>query len=421
MPTPASSSYRRVLTTPGAVRFSAAGLLARLPLSMVGLGIVLAVTAQTGSYAVAGAVSASYVAANAVCAVFLARLVDRVGQHRVLGLAVTLSAVALGSLVVAVEAGWPTPVPHLLAALSGATMPNVGAAVRERWSHVVDDRELLDTAFAVEAVNDEVVYMTGPVIATALAAAVHPVAGLVTAATAALVGTWALVVQRGTEPPRHAAEDRATAAEPMPWLRLVPLVIGALALGILFGGSEVAVVAFAEEAGHKPLAGLLLAVWALGSLLAGLISGAVVIRRPAASRYRLGLLVLSLLMVPLPFVESLWLASVVLFLAGFAISPTMIAAVSWTQDLVPASRLNEGMTVVSTGIYAGVAPGAALVGMVVDAAGASASFWVPAAAGLVGAAAAWAAGGAGGDRKLSSVVEPADGTAQHTAPGSSAG
>ena len=394
MPSPAPSAYRRVLTTPGAVRFSAAGLLARLPLSMVGLGIVLAVTAATGSYAVAGAVSAAYVAANAVCAVFLARFVDRLGQRRVLGAAVSLSASALAGLVVAVELGWPTPAPHAFAALAGATMPNVGAAVRERWSHAVRDRTLLDTAFAVEAVNDEVVYMVGPVLATALAVTVHPVAGLATAGVAALLGTWALVVQRASEPPRHAAEDRAdAAAEPMPWLRLTPLIVGAVCLGVLFGGSEVAVVAFAEEAGNKSASGLLLAVWALGSLLAGLISGAVVLRRSAASRYRIGILLLGLLMVPLPFVESMALAAVVLFLAGFAISPTMIATVSWTQDLVPASRLNEGMTAVSTGIYAGVAPGAALVGVVVDSAGASASFWVPATAGLLGAGSAWLSGG----------------------------
>lgn len=386
------SAYRRVLTTPGALAFSAAGLVARLPLSMVGLGIVLAVTAATGSYAVAGGVSAAYVASNAVCAVFLARLVDRLGQRPVLASAVTLSTSALAGLVVAVELGWANPVPHLFAALAGATMPNVGAAVRERWSHAVRERSLLDTAFAVEAVNDEVVYMVGPVLVTALAVAAHPVAGLATAGVAALLGTWVLVAQRSTEPPRHTAEVRtALPSEPMPWLRLSPMVVGAVCLGVLFGGTEVAVVAFAEEAGHRGASGLLLAVWALGSLLSGVVSGAVVFRRSALTRYRIGILALALLMVPLPFVESLAVATVVLFLAGFAISPTMIATVSWTKDVVPASRLNEGMTVVSTGIYAGVAPGAALVGIVVDAAGASPAFWVAAGAGLVGAGTAWLA------------------------------
>src|SRR3712207_6637878 len=164
-----------------------------MPIAMIGLGIVLLVSDRTGSYSVAGAVSASYIAANAVLAVPLARMVDRLGQGRVLGLAASVSAVGLALLMLVVESGWETPWPHLFAALGGATMPNVGAAVRARWSHVVEERTLLDTAFAVEAVNDEVVFIVGPTVTTLLASAVHPLAGLVTAASASVLGTWWLV------------------------------------------------------------------------------------------------------------------------------------------------------------------------------------------------------------------------------------
>jgi MFS family permease len=373
-----------VLSTPGAVAFSAAGLLARLPIAMIGLGIVILVSDRTGSYSVAGAVSAMYVATNAVIAVPLARLVDRHGQGRVLGLAASVSAVGLALLMVAVESGWSTPWPHLFAALGGATMPNVGAAVRARWSHVVEDRRLLDTAFAVEAVNDEMVFIVGPTVTTLLASALHPLAGLTTAAVASVVGTWWLVTQRRTEPPRRLTKA-AHHSGPMPWRALAPLVAGAVMLGVLFGGSEVATVAFADEAGLPVAAGVLLAVWALGSLIAGLISGSIVFRRSPATRYRWGILALASLMAPLPFVEGLWLLGAFLFLAGFAISPTMIAGVSWVETIVPPDRLNEGMTVFTTGLVAGVAPGAAVVGAVVDRAGASASFVVPAAAGAVGA------------------------------------
>ncbi len=385
------SPYRRVLAIPGAASFSATGLLARMPMSMVSLGIVLLVSTRTGSYAVAGGVSAAYVAATALGAVPLARLVDRLGQGRVLGAAASFSALALAFLMVAVEGGWPTPMPHLFAVLAGLTMPNVGAAVRERWSHVVQDRKLLDTAFAVEAVNDELVFMLGPTIVTLLASWVHPLAGLAAAGLAAVGGTWALVVQRRTEPPRHHRSLRSEPHRPMPWAGLVPLLSGGLMLGVLFGGCEVAVVAFADETGGTAAAGLLLAVWALGSLMAGLVSGALTFRRSAATRYRMGVLALALVMMPLPFVEGRLLLGVLLFLGGFAISPTMIAAVSWIEALVPRERLNEGMVLFSTGMVAGVAPGAALVGMVVDAAGASASFWVPAAAGTVGTVMAFSA------------------------------
>jgi MFS family permease len=381
----APSAYRRVLAIPGAPSFSAAGLLARLPIAMIGLGIVILVSDRTGSYSVAGAVSATYVAANALLAVPLARLVDRLGQSRVLGLAASASAAALALLMLAVESGWPTPVPHLFAGLAGATMPNVGAAVRARWSHAVHDRSLLDTAFAVEAVNDEVVFIVGPTVTTLLASSVHPAAGLVAAGVASVIGTWWLVAQRATEPPPRSERSSGAAALPMPWARLAPLVAGGVMLGVLFGGSEVATVAFADERGSTVVAGVLLAVWALGSLISGVISGGITFRRSAATRYRWGILALALLMAPLAFVDDMVVLGALLFLAGFAISPTLIAAVSWVEQVVPADRLNEGMTVFTTGMVAGVAPGAAVVGVVVDHAGASASYLVPAVAGAVGA------------------------------------
>jgi MFS family permease len=383
--TAGSSAYRRVLTIPGAVSFSAAGLLGRLPISMIGLGIVILVSSRTGSYSTAGAISATYVAVNAVFSVPLARLVDRKGQSRVLGPAVTVSAVGLGMVMVAVENGWPTPWPHVFAGLAGVAMPNVGAAIRARWSYALHDRSLLDTAFAVEAVNDELVFIVGPTVTTLLAATVHPLAGLLAACLASLTGTWWLVAQRATEPPVRSAEAGVHHSGPMPWRQLAPLVGGAVMLGVLFGGAEVATVAFADEAGSPVSAGLLLAVWALGSLISGVISGSMVFRRSPATRYRWGILALALLMAPLPFVDHLAVLGVFLFMAGFAISPTMIAAVSWVEKIVPADRLNEGMTVFTTGLVVGVAPGAAIVGAVVDEAGASASYLVPAAAGILGA------------------------------------
>lgn len=384
-----------MLSLPGAIAFSSSGLVARLPISMTSLGVVLLVSGLTGSYARAGGISAAYVAASAVGAVPLARLVDRRGQSVVLGPAVTLSVAALGLVMLSVEQGWPTPWPHVFAALSGLTMPNVGAAVRARWAYVVEDRRLLDTAFALEAVNDEVVFMVGPTAVTLLATTVHPLAGLTAAGAAALVGTWSLVGQRRTEPRVVADHQDVGARPPLRLWQMTPLLVGSVMLGVLFGGNEVAVVAFCDEAGDKPLAGILLAVWALGSLLSGLIVGSVTVRRPPATRYRWGVLALALAMAPLPWVPVVGVLAVVLFVAGFAISPTLIAAVSWVEGIVPAARLNEGMTIFTTGLVLGVAPGAALVGAVVDAAGASRGFLVPVAAGVLATFAAQLRTGAG--------------------------
>ena len=382
---PGSSAYGRVLTVPGALAFTSAGLLARFPMSMISLGLVVLVSSQTGSYALAGAVAAVYMAANALGALPLARLVDRRGQGVVLGTAVTIACTALVALLLVLEAGGGGPWPFLLAAVAGLSIPNVGAAVRARWTHVLSAREeegLLDTAFALEAVNDEVVFVLGPTLTTLLAAAVHPAAGLFTGTTAALLGTWALVVQRRTEPPAHVAENARTA--PMPWGDLVPLALAAAMLGMLFGASEVVTVAFAEEAGSKAMAGVVLGVWSFGSLLSGLVVGGMTMRRDPSSRHRWGLLLITVLLLPVPALDSLVPLTAVMFLAGLAISPTLIAAVTWVAALVPPSRLNEGMALYSTGLIAGIAPGAALSGLAVDGWGASAAYWVPIAAGATG-------------------------------------
>ncbi len=380
------SSYARILSRPGALAFTSAGVVARFPMSMVGLGIVVLVSSRTGSYATAGAVSAVYLGANALGALPLARLIDRRGQGLVLGAAVTVSCLALVALLLGVEAGLGAPWPHAFAALAGLAIPNVGAAVRARWKHLLsgeDDRPLLDTAFALEAVNDEVVFMVGPTLTTLLAAAVHPAAGLVTGIVAALVGTWALVLQRRTEPPRQPLAE-GLAPDPMPWRTLVPLGLAAVMLGLLFGACEVVTVAFAEEAGNKALGGVALGIWALGSLLSGLVVGGMTMRRDPGTRHRWGMLVLTALLLPLPALDSLLTLCAVMFLAGMAISPTLIAAVTWVATLVPPSRINEGMALYSTGLIAGVAPGAALSGLAIDEFGAAPAYWVPIAAGATG-------------------------------------
>lgn len=383
------STYRRVLGLPGALAFSLSGLVARLPLSMVSLGIVLLVSTRTGSYSLAGSISASYLIANAIFAILQGRLADRLGQSRVLPWSIGVFGLGLAAMMVAVEAGWPTPVPHLFAALSGAGLPQVGSCVRARWSYLVHDKRLLQTAFAFEAVVDETVFMVGPVMVTLLATLVDPAAGLLAAIVTGVGGTAVLVSQRHTEPPAGGAVTTSDYTGSMGWSVLCPLAVAQFGIGALFGGAEVATVAFAQELGHKGFSGPLLAIWSLGSLLSGLITGATHMKASAGTRYRWGLLTLGLLMTPLPFVHSFALMGLLLFLAGFAISPTLIASVAWVEETVPQGRLTEGITIVTTGLGAGVAPGAAIVGVVIDRAGASPSYWVPAVAGLLGAAVAF--------------------------------
>jgi MFS family permease len=381
--------FRRILSLPGALAFSFTGLVARLPISMVGLGIVLLVSDRTGSYALAGSVSAVQVAAGAIASPLQGRLVDRFGQALVLRVASVGFGVGIVSTITAVEQDWALPLPHLCAGLAGATMPQIGSVVRTRWRYAVRDRRQLDTAFALEAVVDEVVFIVGPVLVTFLATGSHPWSGLVAAGVLGAGGALALSRLRATQPPVHVREPGVRSAT-MPWLRLLPLIFVSVGLGSLFGSTEVVTVAFADEAGDRAMAGWMLAVWAAGSLLAGLVVGARTARGHALTQLRWSATALTVMMAVLVVLPTVTGVTVVLFFAGFAISPTLISSISLVERIVPASRLTEGIAWVSTGLAAGIAPGAAVSGVVIDSAGASAAYAVPVVSGAVAVAAAWA-------------------------------
>jgi hypothetical protein len=298
---------------------------------------------------------------------------------------------SLGLLMWSVETGRDPLLTHGFAVLAGASLPVVGSAVRARWSGLVPDKRLLLTAFAYEAVMDEVVFIVGPTVVTLLATAVHPLAGLGTALATGLVGTLLLAAQRRTEPPpRTLAEDRRSRAR-LPWRTLLATVVTSAALGSVFGSVEVATVAYSEALGVTSAAGPLLGTWAFGSLVSGVVTGAVSWRTDVATRLAWGAAALSVSVLPLPFLGGFPAMVGVLFVAGFAISPTLIALTGLTEQVVPPARLTEGMALVSTGIGAGVAPGAALAGQVIDRAGTSPAYWVAVGSGLVGLVAAFIA------------------------------
>ena len=382
-------SYRAVLAHRGAPAFSATGMLARLPISMMTLGIVLLVSAVTGSYALAGQVSAAYVVGNAVVAIPHGRLADRFGQTPVLYVDSVLFALTTALLVQSASQQWPTPWPHVWAALSGASLPQIGSMVRARWAHVVSTERERHTAFAVEAVGDEVVFVTGPALVTFLATLHAPETGLLTALVLGTVGTLLLALQRGTAPPAHPV-DRSTARVAMPWGRLLPIATAAVAMGALFGALEVATVATAEHGGHKAAAGVLLAVFSLGSMVAGLVAGAIHWTSPDHRRFQVGIGLLAGAMVVLPLLDDLVLLGTLLFVIGLTLAPSLIAVVSLLERSTPRPRLTEAMAVFQTGISAGIAPGAYLAGVVADHAGGPASYWVCVVGGVLTLAAALA-------------------------------
>ena len=395
--------YLRLLRTPGALAFVVPGFVGRLPISMQGLGSVVLVERAYGQYALAGLVAATIALAQAVAAPALGRVIDRVGQARVLVPALVVHVLGLSGLLAAASAGLPAWTLVVTAFVGGGALPPVSACVRSRWTVLLARRgrsDDLQTAFAFEAVVDEVVFIVGPVLVVLLGVAAGPVVGLGLALVFAVAGTLGFVAARRTDPgphvPEPTAEGRSAPASAMRSAGLRVLVVVFLCVGCLFGSVEVVMVAFADESGVPGATGLLLGCVAGGSLVAGLVYGARHFTWPVDRRFRVGLVGLALGMVPLLAVPALGGGALLMapagLLAGLAIAPTVIGGYALVEQLVPPRVLTEGFTWLTTALGVGVAVGSAVAGAAVDAGGSVLGFAVPVTGGTLAAATAWGSG-----------------------------
>lgn len=372
------TSYAELFRVPGTRAFSATGFVARMPISQLGLASVMLVSAHTGSYALAGQVSATAAFAGAAIMPQIARLVDRHGQARIARPVVVLGTIAWLLLALAVTGQWPTWTWFLFAALGGGLSPSIGAMVRARWVHVLRDRSLQQRAFSWESSVDEIVFIIGPPLATFLATGITPYAGVVVAAALLLVGGWLFTAQRATEPPPSGADAPRFPSRLLltPALLAVGLVF--FCCGTAFGAIDVIVVAFAEEAGSKAAAGLILAAYAAGSLIAGLSFGVITFKRSIGGQFVAAACIFGLLCPLLLLASNLWLCTVLIFVAGFAIAPLLISATVLIERMVPPTALTEALTWSTTSLVLGVTVGAAGAGALVDQHGARFGFWLPA-------------------------------------------
>jgi predicted MFS family arabinose efflux permease len=355
---------------------SAAAFVARLPISMLGLGIVLLVSLQTGSYALAGALSATDALANALIGPPLARLVDRHGQRRVVPWLTLVHVSALVIFTLLVLEGGPTLLQFGFVALAGAAMPNFGALVRARWAGLLaGEAARLRTAFAYESVVDEIIFVAGPPVATLLAVTYADWSAVALCVVLVVIGTVLFLRLRATEPPPSPAEDDAgPSALRYPGVLAVTVVF--VLLGAMFGSFEIVTVAFADEHGTEGAAGLLLGLYALGSGIAGVALGAAD-RQPALHRQLYAAAgVLAVVMLPFAAIHSLWLLGLACLVSGLAVSPVLISGFALVERLVPNTRLTEGLVWVNTGLMLGISLAAAFSGAVIDARGASVAYLI---------------------------------------------
>ncbi|MFF4143804.1 MFS transporter [Streptomyces sp. NPDC001698] len=378
------SPYRALFAAPGSKGFSAAGFLGRMPLSMMGIGVVTMISQLTGRYGLAGALSATIALAAAVLGPQISRLVDRHGQRRVLRPATLVALTASAVLLCAAHFRWPDWVLFVCAAGIGS-VPSLGAMVRARWAALYRGTPQLHTAYSFESVVDEACFIFGPIVSIGLSTVWFPEAGPLLAACFLAVGVFWLTAQRATEPAPHPREHGGGGSA----LRargLQVLVLTFVATGTIFGAIDVVTVAFADQQGHKGAASVVLAVYAAGSCAAGVVFGLLRFAGPPARRWLLGICTMAVSMIPLLLVGNLPFLAVALFVAGLSVAPTMITTMALVEEHVPRSHLTEGMTWVSTGLAVGVALGSSVAGWMIDAAGARAGYGVPAVSGAVAVA-----------------------------------
>jgi MFS family permease len=365
------AGYLALLRLPGAARFCVAGMVGRAPMAMFGLGTLLLVASKTGRYGLAGLVAGVGSIGYAVTAPQVARFADRFGQQRVLRPLVAIFAASCLVFVASTELGAPVWVLMITGCAAGSSVPSLGSMVRARWSTLLGGGPLLQSAFALESVVDEMIFVVGPALVTLLAAALPP-AGVLLCVVLSVTGTLLFAAQRKTEPPVQPTDGQATNAvkgirlSAPGLLTMAPLY---LCLGAMFASIDISTVDFAQRHGHKPLAGFILGTYALGSAIGGLWYGSRTWRAPVERRFAITLIL------TVAGVATFWAQPALLTLdagmlvAGLTISPTLIAGYSLIERQAPAARRTEAMTWLSSAISIGLAAGSATSGRIIDVAG----------------------------------------------------
>ena len=381
-------AYAAVLRAPHVAALIAATLVARFPIGINALAIVLYLRAERGSFAVAGVVAGALAAGSGVGAPVQGRMVDALGQRRVLVPLGIVHAAALGGLVASTEAGAPVPLLVACGLVAGFAIPPTSSVLRSMWPDLLRDRpQLIQAAYALDSVLIELIFILGPLVTALVATLLAPPAALVLSAVSVVAGTiafTALPPSRAMRPQPDRPRAGLLGALGSPGVRT--LVLTSLPAGIGIGICEVTLPAFSHASGAAATAGILLAVWSLGSAAGGLVYGAIP-NRPPLDRVHLAvatLLPLSLL--PMAAASSVAVMALLVIPAGMFIAPLLATRNELVGWVAPEGARTEAYTWPVTAFVGGIAVGSALAGAIVEAASWRTAFVIAAVIAATGAA-----------------------------------
>jgi len=380
--------YAAILRAPHVAPLLFASMLARLPYGLYALAAILYLAEARDSYAVAGLVDGAFAIGAAVGVPLQSRLIDRLGQRRVLLPAALLDALATGLLIALTEAAAPTVALVACGLIGGVTVPNIGTALRTLWPELLRRREqLLPTAFALDSVAVELLFTVGPLIAALIIAVASPVAALVASAACSVVGTLLFIARppsRDWRPHADSGSHGALGALRSAGVRTI--VISSVPVGFCFGAIEISLPSFAEQHGTRELAGVLLATWSVGSVVGGLAYGARAWRSSLGSIYLWLSLLLPLGYLPALFAPSIAAMALLILPAGLLIAPLGAAGNQLIDRVAPAGAATEAYAWPITAILVGFAGGTAVGGVLVEAFDWRSCFLAAAATAAVGGA-----------------------------------
>lgn len=356
------SSYRTVLRKPGALSILGFGMLGRIPLAMNPVAIILLISTTKDSFAEAGAASGAYTLASALVGPRIGRLADRFGSRNVL---FPITIIHIASMLFLIKVSHGSLLWIMIAgAFTGATLANIGSYTRTRWSRSLKDSKALNSALSIESVLDEISFVSGPALAGLLFVQFSPTFAPIAGLFLLVIGVAGL----GKTSSHHdIAKNREKRQHALLKIALVkPLLFSLVALGVVFGGNTVAIIAVAKESGHESQGGLLVALYSLGSLVAGIGYGMRHWKSLPSIRYFIALAIMTAATLGLVFIHSYDAIFYLVVLSGAAISPTLIAANSLLKLLVPSDRLNEAFSYIGAAISIGITLGSSLTGSLVQ-------------------------------------------------------
>ncbi|WP_328667877.1 MFS transporter [Streptomyces sp. NBC_00328] len=376
-----AAGYLEILRARHAARLLAGTLVGRLPNATAAIAVVLFVRAGGGTYSLAGALAAVYGVANAVGQPLLGRLVDLYGQPRVQLPAAVVSALGMG--VFALAGTEPVGLACAAMAVAGLFTPPLEGGLRALWPSVLGEEEQVHTAYAMDAVAQEVMFTVGPLLVTLCVSLWSAQAALLILAVIGVLGALSVVVSEPSRTWRSAPRE----AHWLGALRspgLLALLGAFLFIGIALGSITVAAVPYADAHGGDVVYGWLMAGIGLGALLGGVVYGAR--RWGGAPERRLRVLValLAVCYVPLVLVPGPVAMTGLATLAGVFLAPSIACAFVLVDRHAPTGTVTEAFSWLVTTFTVGASVGTGVAGPVVEWGGAGRGFAVP---GVAGAAA----------------------------------